>query len=46
MKTKTERYKTVRKRTYKGRVVSRLVENRATGERKYTINVDQLCNRK
>jgi hypothetical protein len=47
MKRKTEnkkRFKTVKKRTINGKVVSRLVENRFTGERKLTCDIDAVCN--
>lgn len=41
----TERYKTIRKRTVNGKVISRLVENRTTGQRKLTVNINAVCNR-
>lgn len=42
---KNERYKTIRKRTANGIVISRLIENRATGERKLVANINAVCNR-
>lgn len=39
------RYKTVRKRTINGKVVSRLVQNRDTGKRTLTTNIHAVCNR-
>ena len=44
-KIKSDRHKTVRKRTANGKVVSRLVENRNTGERKLTWNMNATLNR-
>lgn len=39
------RYKTIRKRTVNGRVISRLVENRRTGERRLSCDINAVCNR-